>query len=47
MKLGLLSGLIIAATGAYADHHESEGTTDGAFITMMVQSDDPWLISMH
>ena len=41
MKLGLLSLLLIAATGAYAGHHESEGTTDGAFITMMVQSDDP------
>jgi hypothetical protein len=41
MKLGLLSLLLIAATGAYAGHHESEVTTDGAFITMMVQSDDP------
>ena len=41
MRFGLLSLLLIAGASAYAGHHENEGTTDGAFITMMVQSDDP------
>ena len=38
ISVGLLLSL---ATMAQANDHENSSTTDGAFITMMVQSDDP------
>ena len=38
ISVGLMLSL---ATMAHADDRESPSTTDGAFITMMVQSDDP------
>ena len=38
ISVGLMLSL---ATMVHADDHENPSTTDGAVITMMVQSDDP------